>query len=361
MICIVDCRCINLKKNHGISRYTFEIIRNSQDYVKERLVLLSSGKNHEQLEKHFGKSVRKIIKLKSTFLSPLENIEIPYVVNKIANYTNGKVAYFSPSFSSPPIVNKNVRMFITIHDIMHIEFYKSMKNKLYYSTLVKYYIKRANKIFTVSYYSKERILKYYPLARDKVEVVYPGLDFSTFSKLDQENKKKYSDEFKFLPTKFFLFIGNNKPHKNFSYAYKLFKELKKYYPEHKLITNVGFNFKDKEVLFLEKINDRLLNYLYNTCEAFIYPSLYEGFGLPPLEALACGAKVISSTLASLPEVLGNFAIYIDVTKPAEENAKIIAENLTKWNLYYQDVKRFLERYDWRQCSEKIFKYIFDTL
>lgn len=114
----------------------------------------------------------------------------------------------------------------------------------------------------------------------------------------------------------------------------MFKELKKYYLEYKFIINVGFNFKDKEVLFLEKINDRFLNYLYNICEVFIYLLLYEGFGFLFLEVLVCGVKVIFLILVFLLEVLGNFVIYIDVIKLVEENVKIIVENLMKWNLYY---------------------------
>lgn len=128
--------------------------------------------------------MRKIIKLKLIFLLLLENIEILYVVNKIVNYINGKVVYFLFFFFLLFIVNKNVRMFMIIYDIMYIEFYKSMKNKFYYFILVKYYIKCVNKIFIVFYYLKERILKYYFFVRDKVEVVYLGFDFLIFLKLD---------------------------------------------------------------------------------------------------------------------------------------------------------------------------------
>ncbi|WAM31534.1 glycosyltransferase family 4 protein [Caldicellulosiruptor naganoensis] len=356
MLCVVDCRCINLEKNHGISRYTYEIIKNAPKNIKQNLILIADIRNFDVLTKAF-EEVMEIVKIKSSFLSPYENIEIPNVLKEIRKRTKEEIAYFSPSFSSPPIIDKRIKKYITIHDLMHLDFYSSLKNKVYYSTLVKYYINTAVYVFTVSNYSKEKIINYYGNS-EKIKVIYPGIDVNTFRKLKDEEIERLKDVYSYLPEKFFLFIGNNKKHKNFSYAYELYKCLKRFYPGHKLISNVWDNESDKDIIRLEKLDDNLLCFLYNRCEAFLYPSLYEGFGLPPLEALACGAKVIASKCASLPEVLGEHAIYIDVLKSAEENAFEVVEKLTKLKPEFEVISQYISKYNWRDLSRKIFDFIF---
>ncbi|WPX08895.1 glycosyltransferase family 4 protein [Anaerocellum danielii] len=356
MLCVLDCRCINLEKNHGISRYTYEIIRNAPKDVKQYLILLADKKNFNVLAQAFGE-IREIIKIKSSFLHPFENIEIPNALKKIQEKTKEKIAYFSPSFSSPPIVDKRIKKYITIHDLMHLDFYSSLKNKIYYSTLVRYYVNTAVYVFTVSNYSKEKIIKYYDNS-EKVKVIYPGIDINTFRKLRDEEIERFKGMYSYLPEKFFLFIGNNKKHKNFSYAYELYKSLKRFYPAHKFVSNVWDNESDKEIVRLEKLDDNLLCFLYNRCEAFLYPSLYEGFGLPPLEALACGAKVIASKCASLPEVLGEYAIYIDVYKSPEENIFEVIKKLNKQNHEFEVVKQYVSKFSWQVLSRKIFDFIF---
>jgi len=357
MLCVIDCRCIDLEKNHGISRYTYEVIRNAPKNIKQHLILLADIKNFDILAKVFNQEVGEIVKIKSSFLSPFENIEIPNILEKIQKRTKEKIAYFSPSFSSPPIIDKRIKKYTTIHDLMHLDFYSSLKNKVYYSTFVKYYINTAVYVFTVSNYSKEKIIKYYGNL-EKIKVIYPGIDVNTFRKLREEEIERLKDMYSYLPEKFFLFIGNNKKHKNFLYAYELYKSLKRFYPAHKFVSNVWDNESNQEIIRLEKIDDNLLCFLYNRCEAFLYPSLYEGFGLPPLEALACGAKVIASKCASLPEVLGEHAIYIDVSKSAKENVLEVIERLNKPAPEYEVINRYISKYNWQDTSKKIFSFIF---
>jgi len=354
MICVIDCRCIDFEKNHGISRYTYEIVKNAKDDVKRRLILLADSKNFDRLKDVFGRQVRKIMKLKSSFLSPFENVEIPLALKKIKKEEKEKIAYFSPSFSSPPILDKEIKKYITIHDLMHIEFYKSLRNKIYYFTLVKYYVNTADCVFTVSNFSKQKIIEYYG-NKDKIKVIYPGVDTRIFRKLEAQEIERLKNVYSYIPEKFFLFIGNSKPHKNFSYAYKLFRSLKEFYPEHKLVTNVWYEEDNKDLCRLGKIDDELLCFLYNRCEAFLYPSLYEGFGLPPLEALACGAKVVVSRYASLPEVLREYPQYIEVGVEPAQNAKKVFEYLNQKVVQIPDI---LNNFNWEKASAEIFKCIF---
>jgi len=205
-VAIIDARMINLEKNHGISRYTFEIINRAVSEIQKKLILLSAT-NHESLKRFFGKKVKAIINIKSEFLNPYENIEIPMLIKKLKNDIKEELIYFSPSFCSPPFID--IKKYITIHDLMHIDFYKGPKNILYYNTLVKNFVKKCEYVFTVSRYSKKKIEEIYNVSN--VKVIYPGVD--TFCKMSDHEIKMHRKQLN-IESKFFLFIGNEKPHKN---------------------------------------------------------------------------------------------------------------------------------------------------
>lgn len=349
-VAIIDARMINLGKNHGISRYTFEIINRAASEIQKKLILLSAT-NHESLNRFFGKKVKAIINLKSEFLNPYENIEIPMLIKKLKNDIKEELIYFSPSFCSPPFID--IKKYITIHDLMHIDFYKGPKNILYYNTLVKNFVKKCEYVFTVSRYSKKKIEEIFNVSN--VKVIYPGVD--TFCRMSDNEIEIYRKQLN-IESKFFLFIGNEKPHKNANYAYSLFKCLKKYYPSHKFVTNVEI-CDDDDVIYLQKVDDEILKFLYSSCEAFIYPSLYEGFGLPPLEALSCGSIVISSNKTSLPEVLHEYAIYIDVDKKPEEVCEKVVNELKSTKMDYEQIQNYIKKFNWNRTSEEILKVIFE--
>ncbi len=216
-------------------------------------------------------------------------------------------------------------------------------------------------IITSSGFSKSEILKYENVNESKISVVYFGFDFEEYSNLayDLEPvRKKYK-----LFDKYFLFVGNVKPHKNLFTLLNALQlilerknkiklvvvgEIKKLITSDKKslkLLNENNLLKDN-VIFTGFIEKEELVQLYKNAAALVFPSLYEGFGIPPVEAMACGCPVISSDAASLPEVCDDAVLYInphDIKDIAEKMLLFLSDNEIKSNLIEkgkENIKRF---------------------
>lgn len=308
---IIDARMVN-EHLHGIARYTYEIIKNisSNDDIKFKVLI-----NDLQMAKKIFGGFKNIefITMKSKFLSFGEQVEIPHIINKYKN----EVIFHSPSFVCSPFAKCN--MVMTIHDLNHIKLpqYYSPFHKYYYKYIVKPSALKCKKIFTVSNFSKSEIVKWLNCDERKVVVTYNGVD-SKYKKINDkiklnEIKRKYN-----LPDNFILYIGNLKQHKNVE---MLIKAIKKVKYDMKLVINGKPNESILKIINELKVKNRIefigyidendLPYIYNLARIFAFISLYEGFGLPVLEARACGCPVIVSNSSSLPEVAGNSSVLVD--------------------------------------------------
>lgn len=320
---IIDARMIN-RNLHGIARYSFELIKGLavKDDIKIKLLT-----NNEELTRDIFKGYKNIeyIKMKSKFLSPFEIIEFPIILNR---YKKDHI-FHSPSFSSSPFIR--CKSFITIHDLNHLALpqYYSKFHKYYYKFAVKPFALRCEKIFTVSNFSKGEIIEWLKCSESKVIVTYNGID-EKFRRIENEEilkavKKKY-----YLPDEFILYIGNLKPHKNVTTLVKAMGFIDK---DIKLIINGKSNKEISNILDDMNLNNKVkfigyvdeidLPALYNLANLFVFPSLYEGFGLPPLEAMACGCKTIVSNAPCLLEVVSTGA-YIVKNNTPESYADLIS-------------------------------------
>lgn len=299
---IIDGRMIE-KELHGIGRYTYELVRR---LVKEENVNIKLLTNNETISKEIlGENNIEYIRIKSKFLSPFEVFELPIVINK---YSKDHI-FHSPSFSASPFIkNKSV---ITIHDLNHLKLpqYYSKFHKYYYKFIVRPFSLKCEKILTVSNFSKMEIVEWLKCSPNNVVVTYNGID-KKFKKIDnvkelEHIKNKYS-----LPDKFILYVGNLKPHKDVKTLIKSIEGLN---------LNLVISGKSNELIdrtievsdlkeyvkFIGYIDDNDLPKIYNLADLFVFPSLYEGFGLPPLEAMASGCPTIVSSAACLQEVVGD--------------------------------------------------------
>lgn len=348
---IIDARMVE-KNLHGIGRYTFELVKR---LIKQPNISLKLITNNESLSKEIFEESAKIsyLTMKSKFLSPFEIIEFPLILNR---YKNDHI-FHSTSFSSSPFIR--VKSFITIHDLNHLALpqYYSKFHKYYYRFIVKPFSLKCNKIFTVSKFSKDEIVNWLGCNEEKVIVTYNGIDFEKFkvnSKLNEDIKKKYS-----LPQKYILYIGNLKPHKNLERVLKAFEQIED--KEIKLVINNNNNMELKRIINLLKLTDRVkfigfvddkdLSGIYNQSEVFVFPSLYEGFGLPPLEAIASGTKVVTSNNTALGELFSDIAITVNpysVTEIAKGiNTALNIEN-SKMNIHYLE-----EKFNWDKLVESV--------
>ena len=180
-----------------------------------------------------------------------------------------------------------------------------------------------------------------------------------------EFKKKHDITFPFI-----LYLGTLEPRKNLKSLILAYNEIKKKFPEYKLIIGgaKGWGYKnifqiidnlgiDKDIIFTGYIPEKDLPSLYNSAELFVYPSFYEGFGLPPLEAMACGTPVITSNTSSLPEVVGNAGIMVDpnnVNQLADAMYKVLTDDNLRRDMIKKGLKR-AKMFSWKKTAKETLK------
>src|SRR5579864_321313 len=230
------------------------------------------------------------------------------------------VQYTAPIFCSTPIV-------VSVHDVSFLEHpeYFTPFRALQLRCTVRRTVKSAARVITASEFSKRRILRSYRLDEDKV-VVLPNGVASTFRPMPRESAQRWVRKTFGLHSPFILTVGDLQPRKNHAGLIRAFESLMRAHPQlpHQLVIVGKENWRASTVRALAKrssvadrihftgfVSDEGLLRLYGACDLFVYPSLYEGFGLPILEAMACGRAVACSNTSAMPEVADSAAILFD--------------------------------------------------
>ena len=239
----------------------------------------------------------------------------------------------------PPL--KNARTVFTLHDLIFQFFpeYHLPLNRWFLTHAMPHFLRRADAIIAVSECTKRDAMRFYNIAPEKITVIYEGVN-PALHRVDDparvaEIRARYAKHQPYL-----LFVGTIEPRKNISALVDALKILcARGFPHRLLIVgrkgwlyqptfdHVQETGMSDAVDFLDFVPDDDLSVLLSGCDAFVFPSLYEGFGLPPLEAMACGAPVICSNTSSLPEVVGDAALLVN-PRDATEIANAIARVLT---------------------------------
>jgi len=228
-------------------------------------------------------------------------------------------------------------------------------------------VKRADTIITVSNYSKNEIEKYYPLSKGKIDVIYLGFD-EGFKALDNIKKKNQ-----------ILYVGSINKRKNLIGVIKAFELLNQkdftFLIVGNFSTNFSMNENDKMILekaktntnieFKSGISDEQLVRLYNESKLFVFPSFYEGFGLPVLEAMACGTPVVCSDSSSLPEVGSDAVVYCaphNIEDIKEKIEMVLGDEVLQQKMIQKGLERAKE-FSWEKSSDehvKVFKEILNS-
>ena len=265
------------------------------------------------------------------------------------------------SFSNTAPLGKKTGLAF-IHDIYpkdHPEDFLSLKEKLisiYSGFHYKNICKNARMIFTVSEFSKSRISQVYKCPADKIIVIPNGWEH-----IKSINEDVFPGNSDFLKKGTFYFtLGSLQKRKNLLWIARYAQK----HPEEKFAISgkivSGFESQDIEklktlsnVLLLGYVSDQQVKYLMKNCRAFVFPSYYEGFGIPPLEALACGAKIIVGKAASLPEIYGKTALYID---PENTNCNL-SQMTDSFNPDQKDIESVLNEYRYDKAAKKLYNSI----
>lgn len=297
-----------------------------------------------------------------------EQLVLPYVLSQL----KADLVHF-PHFNVP--VFYRGKFVLTIHDLImtkypsrhasqHTSIIFALKYWLY-NLVIKSAIFRASRIIAVSKFGAADIVQYFKLDSEqaqKVKVVYEGV---TAPHVLETSAVK-------LPDNFFLYVGNAYPHKNLEFLLRVFSQFLQQHPEYYLILvgNKNYFYQrlagqtekllgpwKERVVFAGYVPDNLLGAYYRKARAYIFPSLYEGFGLPPLEAMSLGTPVIASQSSCLPEVLGEAALYFH---PQDESALLLQlESIISDHTIVEKLKqagyRQIKKYSWDQMAQEILE------
>lgn len=251
--------------------------------------------------------------------------------------------FWSPHYNLPLAPLRARKKIVTIHDIYHVEGYVSLLKRFYAQQMVKRVVRGADHLITVSRFSQEQILKFTKAPEEKISMIYLGASRGHAVDLNY-----------LLPKRYFLYVGNLAPHKNVKRLLLAFDLVRRKIPDLKLVvvTRNPAPFHEGLVV-LNHVLDAELPTLYARACALIHPSLYEGFGLTPLEAMSAGCPVIVSQVASLPEVCEDSALYINpyhVSEIAAAMEKIVQDESFRDGLIKKGLTRS-SHFSWEKTAE----------
>jgi glycosyltransferase involved in cell wall biosynthesis len=271
-----------------------------------------------------------------------------------------------------PVFSTNSRTIMTVHDLAFLKFPKtfSIGKRIYKQLITKTTIKKADSIIAVSNSTRDDLIELFDIPRNRIHVIYEGIDGSCKPVTDRSFISKVNNKYG-LAKDFILFVGAIEPRKNIPMLLKAFQRLrsekgfaldlviaggKGWLSQSVFDTARNLGIEDS-VKFLGYVQKDELAVLYSIARVFAYPSLYEGFGFPPLEAMSCGAPVIVSNVSSLPEVVGDAALKID---PRDEGglADAILKITTDDKLRAGLIKKGFERvkfFSWEKCARETLK------
>lgn len=351
-------------KPTGLGVYTQNVILNSQNKEFDQTVLINKGialKNIPQ--------IKNLLYSPSSLLSSkgwkAQLLRIFYLNFKFL-LNNSRFDYFLNTVPEGSLLIPRKKQITVIHDVLPI-LYREEYNKSYY--YYKYYVplllKKSKHIVVPSENTKKDIISMYKLKASNIVVAPNGYDKSHFYPRTIEEINKVKELYKL--DRYLLYVGNMYPHKNLNRVIEAFAKLnqkevkfviagdKSHWNYKFLLESINkYGLKD-QIEFLDYVSYEHLPILYSGAEAFVYPSVYEGFGLPVIEAMACGSPVITSNNSSLIEISDGAALNVDplnVFEISEAMKKIIQNKDLKDKLKVEGINKAKE-YSWERTTEII--------
>ncbi len=364
-------------ENAGIGKYSYnlilEILKNDH---QNRYILMANFIRHfrkrkqilnELVKKSGNKNVSiKISCLPSAWREWLSNTKFPQKL-----LTRQQIDLYFSTYISGIARNGFFNQVVVIYDLVFVHFPEHAGKKLsdYYLMRTKNALDNCQQVIAISQSTKKDLVKYFNIDQSRVTIAYPGVDHNLFHQ-DLKGKQNLSQKYR-INKPYILSVGTLEPRKNLETLIEAFEKLPEIIQQkHQLVlvgkngwNNQNLKFKIKNLKLNKKIvetgyvPDYDLPFLYSNAEVFVYPSLYEGFGMPPLEAMACGCPVIVSNNSSFPEVVGNAGIKVkakDISQIAKEIERVLKNNKLKKELILKGIDQ-AKKFNWSTSAKNVIK------
>lgn len=259
--------------------------------------------------------------------------------------------FWTPHFNVPIAPIRAKKRMATIHDTYHLTYASKISwlGRLYSQWMYRWAAKKSDVITTISHFSLKEIQnRCFPKA--PIELIPLGISSHFKRSLDPQIKTKYQ-----LPDHFILAIGNFKPHKNLPRLLEAFYQLESKW--HLVLVGKKETVTQERVLTIPYVSEEDLPAIYSYASALVFPSLYEGFGFPPLEAMACGCPAIVSHVASIPEACGESVEYVNPfsVKSIQEGIKSVLECQSKREKLIAKGYEHVKKFKWETTVERYLK------
>ena len=356
---------IDARKLHdfGIGTYIRNLLRQlaRQDRQTEYVVLARPA-DCEALAT-LGENFRAVPETAGNY-SIAEQIRVPLALRR-----EGVTLFHAPHYVLPPLVM--CRSVVTIHDCIHLMFPQYLPNRIaltYARVSIGLASRRATRVLTVSESSKRDILRFVDIPAEKIDVIYNAYDERFGVEPREEDVARVRERYQ-LHDPFVLYAGTVKPHKNVERLIEAFDLVRKHGLDDLKLVLIGDEISKyaalrravhshqlhKYVRFLGYLPEETLAVMYRLASVFVFPSLYEGFGLPPLEAMASGTPVVTSNVSSLPEVAGDAAVLVDPydsTSIAGGIERVLGDDALRRNLREKGLAR-AKQFSWETSVRRV--------
>jgi len=363
----------------GLGRYTQEVVDNILKIDEHNEYVVFLCKENFDIFKTDNPRAKKVL-ADVRWYTLAEQIMMPFYIWRegidLMHFHHFNVPIFCPT-----------KFVVTIHDLILIKFpslrasslspilYK-IKNKAYRLSL-NMAVRKSKKIIAVSDFTKKDILENFSIKPDKIVVTHEGVSQRLIEGDDDNNIKKTLNKYK-VDRPYLLYVGNAYPHKNLEWLMDVFyrklsdlgidlilvgkedyffKRLKNFKEKNEGLENIG-----RKGIFPGYVPDKDLQYLFQGALAYVFPSKYEGFGIPPLEAMANDCPVLSSNVASMPEILGDAPLYFSPENESELEVltRKIVSNSEIRNELIERGREQIKKYSWFSCA-KMTKSVLDNV
>lgn len=283
---------------------------------------------------------------------------------------------FLPIQAAPVLLPKSIEVTATIHDLAWKRYPETFpsRDRWKLDFMLETVLKRANKLIAVSESTKHDILEFFPhIPESRIRVIHHGFSADLFSThLTESELSEKLNRHKLTASSYFLYVGALQPRKNLVRLIQAFELMKKAYPETKLVlageaawlagsileAREKSQYRD-DIILTGRVSFEDLRVLYQGARAFVFPSLYEGFGIPALEAFASGVPVLTARNSSLTEVAGEAALLVDaldVNDIAEKMQQLWQDESLRQTLTQKGNEQ-LQHFSWDKCAKETLKYI----